>query len=299
MSDLDLRKLRYFLAIVDGGTFSRAAETLHIAQPVLSRQLRSLEKELGAILFERSSRGTELTAAGTALVDDARGLLASSVAFQRRARVHGRGEARFTIAFMPGVIVTGMARELSARFSGTRVEVLRSSWEDQVEVVRDGRADVSIVRLPVPRRGLRVVPMASEPRLVALPVGHPLARRPALRVADLVDLELLQDVDAVPEWRDAAERLRVNGLADRPIDLPMPTTVEEKLEYVAAGVGIAILPESAANFYTRPDVAYCRVTDLAPSDIALVCEVGRKSEIIDAAIELALDTAGVVVGDAG
>ncbi|AMM21268.1 hypothetical protein AX769_15440 [Frondihabitans sp. PAMC 28766] len=287
MSDLDLRKLRYFVAIADAGTFGRAAERLHIAQPVLSRQLRALEAELGVTLFDRSSRGTEVTEAGESLVDEARRLLSASRSFQRRARIRGRGAAHFTIAFMPGIIVTGLARAMGDRFPGLRVDVLRTGYDDQIEVVHDGRADVSIVRMPVARRGLRVVRLTSEPRVVALPFDHPLAARAALAVRDLALLELLQDVDAVPEWRDAAEELRPNGLSDRPDDLPKPTTVEEKLEYVASGVGIAILPDSAAQFYTRPDVVYRRLTDIGPSDVALVYEADRRTPQIDAIVEMA------------
>lgn len=287
MSDLDLRKLRYFLAIAETGTFGRAAERLHIAQPVLSRQLRALEAELGVTLFDRSTRGTELTDAGAALVDEARRLLSGSLSFQRRARIQGRGDRRFTIAFMPGIIVTSIARQMAERFPETRIDVSRSCWEDQVEVVHDGRADVSIVRLPVARRGLRVVPLTSEPRVAAVPFDHPLAARSAVSVRDLAFLELLQDPDAVPEWRDAAEELRPEGLSDRPDDLPRPGSVEEKLEYVAAGVGLAILPESAGQFYTRPDVVYRRITDIAPSEVALVYDADRRTPLIDAVVELA------------
>lgn len=287
MADLDLRKLRYFVAVADERNFGRAADRLHIAQPVLSRQIRALEAELGVILFDRSTRGTELTSAGAELHDEARRLLASGRSFQRRARIRGRGSSTFTIAFMPGIIVTALARELTQRRPGLRVEVLRSGYDDQVEVVHDGRADVSMVRLPIPRRGLRVVPLGSEPRVVVLPAEHPLALSAAVSVRDLALLELLQDPDAVPEWRDAAEELRPGGLADRRGDLPKPTTVEEKLEYVAAGVGIAIMPESASDFYTRPDVVYRRITDIAPSESALVYEADRRTPVIDDAIEIA------------
>jgi DNA-binding transcriptional LysR family regulator len=287
VADVDLRKLRYFVAVAEERNFGRAAERLHVAQPVLSRQVRALESELGVALFLRSTRGTELTEAGAALLDDARRLLGASQAFRRRALIHGRSGATFTIGFMPGIIVTDVARGLAERVPDLRVEVLRTGWDDQVDVVHAGRADISIVRLPVARKGLRVVPLDREPRVVALPFDHPLAASVAVAVADLAHLELLQDADGVPEWRDAAEALRPNGLADRRDDLPHPTTVEEKLEYVASGVGIAIMPESAAQFYARPDIAYRRVVDVAPSEVALVYLADRGTPEIDAVVDLA------------
>jgi DNA-binding transcriptional LysR family regulator len=288
MSDLDLRKVRYFLAVADELNYGRAAERLHIAQPVLSRQITALERELGVELFTRSKRGTRLTEAGTLLREDARALLRTASALQRRARVAGRGAGYFTIGFMPGIIVTPAVQLLRDRFPGLRVNVVRTSWDDQAEMVHDGRIDASFVRLPVPRRGLTVIPLFREPRVVALPEGHGLAARPAVVLADLAPLDLLQDPDTVPEWRDLAVELRPTALSLDRAGLPIVTTVEEKLEHVAAGRGVAILPESTAMFYTRPDVVYRHVTDLPPGEVALACEARRSSphlEVLTAGAE--------------
>src|ERR1700761_9287 len=97
--DLDLRKLRYFVAVAEELHFGRAADRLHIAQPVLSRQIRVLEGELGTELFLRDRRGTVLTPAGEQLVDEARLLLAHADALLRRVRAAGEGVTRFTIGF--------------------------------------------------------------------------------------------------------------------------------------------------------------------------------------------------------
>ncbi|MCU1529584.1 MAG: hypothetical protein JWP75_3347 [Frondihabitans sp.] len=292
MTDLDLRKLRYFVAVADELNFGRAAERLHVAQPVLSRQIRALEAELGAVLFDRSTRGTELTSAGASLVDDARALLSTSRSFQRKARISGRANAIFTIGFMPGLTVSTVVTPLAAQFPRLRIDVLRTSWTDQVEVVHDGRVDVGFIRLPVPRRGLTVVPLYSEPRVVALPASHPLAAHPAVTVRDLVPFDLLQDPDTVPEWRDAAEAGRPGGLASLPADRPRPLAVEEKFEYVAANLGIVIVPESAAQFYTRTDIVSRRVTDLPPTEVALAYAARRETPEIEALVEIALDVHG-------
>ena len=287
MTDLDLRKLRYFVAVASELNYARAAKALHIAQPVLSRQISALENELGVQLFERSKRGTNLTEAGLVVRDEAVSMLRAAAALQRRARVAGREGSHFTIGFMPGLIVTPVVRLLEERYPGLRVDVIRTSWDDQVEMIHDGRVDASFVRLPVPRRGLTIIRLFAEPRLVVLPLDHPLAEQPDVTIADLARFELIQDPDAVPEWRDAVERLRPNALLARGARLPAARTVEEKLEQVAVGRGIVVLPESTAMFYTRPDVVHRYVNDLADGEVALAFDAHRVSPEMEALAEIA------------
>jgi DNA-binding transcriptional LysR family regulator len=287
--DLDLRKLRYFVAVAEQSNFGRAAKVLRIAQPVLSRQIKAFEDELHTQLFVRSRLGTELTAAGRQLLDDARPLLASATALQRRVRMATRGSASFTIGFMPGILVTQVARAFNDAYPELTVEVLRTSYDDQVDVVHDGRADVSFVRLPVPTRGLEILPLFTEPRVVAVSTGHPLAGKRSLHISDLVDEHLLQDPDAVPEWRDIARELREvapGGAAARPA-LPL-RTMEEKLEHVAAERGIVIVPRSTAALYTRPDVAYRRIDGIPHNQVALVFSNQRARQEIDRFAEIAV-----------
>ncbi|MEV6097625.1 LysR substrate-binding domain-containing protein [Nocardia sp. NPDC051981] len=264
MSDVDLRKLRYFVAVAEHLHFGRAAEQLFIAQPVLSRQIRALEEELGAQLFARDRRGTALTAAGEQLLADARPLLAAAEALQRRVIRAVEGTQRFTVGFMPGLIVTAAVRTLTERHPGLTVDLVRTGWFDQVEVVHDGRVDVSVVRLPVDPHGLVVRPLYTEPRVVVLPADHRLAGKDAVAVGDLADEHLLQDPDTVPEWSAVATELGT----DRPA-VPVFHSVEEKLEHVAAGRGVMFLPLSVMTFYTRPDIAYVPVPDLAPLQVSL------------------------------
>src|ERR1700735_659427 len=120
--DLDLRKLRYFVAVAEELHFGRAAERLHIAQPVLSRQIRALEEELRSQLFVRDRRQTELTAAGQQLLEDARPLLANADALRRRVARTARGPDRFTVGFMPGLLVTAAVRSLGVAHPDLRVD---------------------------------------------------------------------------------------------------------------------------------------------------------------------------------
>ena len=281
--DVDLRKLRYFLAVAEELHFGRAAERLHIAQPVLSRQIRMLEGELGAELFTRDRRHTELTAAGEQLVHETRPLLANADALLRRVRAAGEGVTRFTIGFMPGITLTPVARRLREHHPGLEVRMLRTEWHDQVAVLHDARADVGIVRLPIDPAGLEIRPLYTEPRLAVVASAHPLAGKETVQVADLAADHLLQDPDAVPEWREIAVELR-NG-ERRPV--PPIHSVEEKLELVAGGQGIAVIPESTANFYTRTGVAAIRVEDLSPNHVAAAWPTGRTSPLIREFVEAA------------
>jgi DNA-binding transcriptional LysR family regulator len=274
--DLDLRKLRYFVAVAEELHFGRAAERLHIAQPVLSRQIRALEDEVRAQLFVRTKRATELTPAGRQLLDDARPLLSAADAARRRVARAARESKTFTIGFMPGLTVTEAVRAFGAAHPDIDVELIRTTWNDQVDVLHDGRVDVSIVRLPIDQAGLTVRPLFEEPRVAMLPSDHRLAGKPVIDITDLADEHLLQDPDAVPEWRDIALELRTRTA--KPV--PVMRSVEEKLEHVATGRGISIIPLSVATFYQRSDVATVPVNDLAPNAVCLAWVASRRSRLI-------------------
>lgn len=283
--DVDLRKLRYFVAVAEHLHFGRAADALHIAQPVLSRQIRALEGELKVTLFDRNRRSTSLTEAGEQLLADARPLLAGAEALRRRVAEAADGKRTFTIGFMPGLIVTSAVRILLARHPQLDVKVLRTSWDDQTDVIHDGRADVSYVRLPVDAHGLGMRPLLTEPRVVVLPADHRLAGKESIAIADLADEHLLQDPDAVPEWRDIATELRTGTRVPQ----PHVRTVEEKLEHVAAGRGVVVLPLSTATFYTRPDVVHAAVRDLGPNHVCLAWDASRRSRLVQEFVAIALE----------
>jgi DNA-binding transcriptional LysR family regulator len=272
--DLDLRKVRYFVAVAEELHFGRAAERLHIAQPVLSRQIRALEDELKVRLFARDRRATALTPAGEQLLADALPLLAAASAARRR--LTRASDRTFTIGFMPGLIVTGAVRELSRRHPDLSVEVVRTGWDDQVTVIHDGRVDVGYVRLPIDRRGLEVRDLIAEPRVAVLPADHPYAGRDALELAELAGERLLQAPEAVPEWHQAPDTPQTPG--ETP---PVIRTVEEKLEHVAAGRGVVVLPLSTATFYTRPDIVHVEIAGIGPNQICLAWDAARRSRLIE------------------
>jgi DNA-binding transcriptional LysR family regulator len=280
--DVDLRKLRYFVAVAEELNFGRAAGRLHVAQPVLSRQIKALESELGVQLFRRDKRGTELTRAGEQLLADAGPLLAEAAALRRRVTRAARPRESFIVGFMPGLIVTPAVRAFGGRHPELAVEVLLTSYPTQTAFIRDGQVDVSYIRTPVQRRGLSLRLLLKEPRAVVLPRSHRLAGKESIRLADLAGERALQPAEVVPEWREIS--------ATRPAQLPAMDTVEAKLEHVAAGHGLVILPLSTALFYTRPDLTWAVVEDIAPSEVHLAWDSARRSPLLAEFAAIAVDS---------
>jgi DNA-binding transcriptional LysR family regulator len=279
--DLDMRKLRYFMAVAEELNFGRAAERLHIAQPVLSRQIRSLENELGMQLFERDSRGTELTIAGKQLLEDGRFLLAESKAVRQRLSQAANLTVTVTVGVMPGLLATAAAAAFEADGPSRHAVVVQVGWAEQVDLVRCGELDVVYAREPIDHRGLGTAPLLEEPRVVVLPAGDPLAKNRSVRLADLASKRLLQDPATVPEWYAIAtpEHRRAGQTAH---------TVEAKLERVAAREGFVILPRSTTAFYRRPDVRVVPISDIGPSAVTLIWDASTENPARDDFVSAAL-----------
>ncbi|WP_406464521.1 LysR substrate-binding domain-containing protein [Streptomyces sp. NBC_01622] len=269
--DLDLRKLRYFVAVADQLHFGRAADELHIAQPVLSRQIRALEQDLGVSLFTRDRHGVELTDAGRQLLADAGPLLASTHAVRRRVSAAAGGKRRLMVGFRAGVAVTPAARAFEDRHPDVVVDVQRIEGDDQAAMLLDGRIDVGYVRLPIDEAGLRVTPLYTEPLVAVLPAGHRLAGKEEVAEADLAGETLVWHGD--PSTQPTKRPLPNAGYPVRGVD--------ETLEHVAAGRGISFLARSASVFYSHPDVVYVPIPDLAPDQVCLAVAASHTSPVVD------------------
>ena len=268
--DLDLRKLRYFLAVAEQLHFGRAAADLHIAQPALSRQIRALEDDLGTPLFTRDRHGVELTEAGRQLLTDVGPLLASAAAVRRRVTAAAQGSARIMVGFRAGIAVAPAVQEFTSRHPGVVVDVQRIEADEQAAMLLDGRIDIGYVRLPIDETGLRVVPLYTEPRVAVLPTSHRLAGKEEVTEADLAGEPLLWPGDASTQptrRRHPDAGYRVRG-------------VDETLEHVAAGRGISFLARSASVFSSHPDVVYVPVTDLAPEQVGLAVAASVVSPVV-------------------
>ncbi|MDT0614292.1 LysR family transcriptional regulator [Streptomyces lancefieldiae] len=271
--DVDTRLLRYFVAVAEEGSLTRAAEGLFVSQPALTKQIRQLEAGLGVDLFTRSRTGMALTEPGRALMARVPALLEGWEAARREARTAASRAARVLrvgfIASAANEATQPIVAEFARRRPGWRAEMRQASWSNPSAGLADSDVDVALVRLPFPGQdALRVAVLFSEPRCVALPEAHPLAARGVVPFRDLWDEPFVAAPPETGRWRDhwlaADERegrpVRIGAVTEQPDDW---------LSAIANGYGVALAPASAARFYTRPGVVYRPVTGVSPSRVGV------------------------------
>jgi DNA-binding transcriptional LysR family regulator len=189
---LEIRELKYFVAVAEELHFSRAAERLGMAQPPLSRAIQQLERRLGVILLERNRRGVALTGAGQVLLDEARVILDGAAAAARRTRRAASSTNRVTLATKAGTNHELLRKLLDAHAAepdAAEIEVLLCGMGDQARMLRDGRADVAFMQRPFDAlAGFDTEDLLTEQQVAVLPAGHPLAARTSLTMADVSDV---------------------------------------------------------------------------------------------------------------
>ena len=246
----ELRRLRYFVAVVEAGSMTRAAARLHVAQQSLSAQIRALEGELGAALLTRSSRGVTPTAVGEVLLREARALLAQA---ERAADAVQRASRGDTGVLRVGFLTT-VAHDLMppiVRAFAERQREIALHTEDLaiaalVAGVREGRLDAGISRPPLVD-DVVAEPVSDEPVAAVLPAGHPLAGRESLTLADLAaEPWVLTPRDAWPPWHRKYDA-DFAAAGYRPRVVRRGTTPQALLALVAAGVGVTRLPLSSRS----------------------------------------------------
>ncbi|WP_374668555.1 LysR family transcriptional regulator [Ramlibacter sp.] len=256
---MELRQLRYFVAVAEAKNLSRAAERLHLSQPPLTRQIRQLEIDVGARLFERTSRGVELTEAGRLFLDDARNILDLVPRAAARARSAHAGQiGRLDVAVF-GSVMFGRLPQLLAAFRAAHpgVELVFHTMNkgDQIQALRQGRIHAGFSRLTSSYPDMASETLQHERLLVALPEGHALLQRKQLRVQHLADCPLVLFASGPrPNFTDVVFSL-FERVGLRPT---LSQTVEDAvtgIALVAAGFGACLVPASAA-YVQVPGVAY-------------------------------------------
>jgi DNA-binding transcriptional LysR family regulator len=281
--DAHLRDLRYFVAVAEELSFTRAAARLFIAQPTLSRQIRLLEASLRARLFERDHRTVRLTRAGEILLPQARLLLGQWDEVQGAlAEAAAAADMTLRVGFHTRIgrgLIPAVTARMARLLPGWKLAFRQVSWRDPTAGLGSAEVDVAIAWLPVPDTGLlswQVV--ATEDRWVALPAKHRLAERAAVTLGDLADEPFI----ALPA---TAGPLRQFWLAAEERQVPPKIaaeaeTAEETFEAVASGLGIALLAAGNAEIYRRDDVICRPVTGLSPSRLAVVWRTGDDRKAI-------------------
>jgi DNA-binding transcriptional LysR family regulator len=283
---MELRHLRYFVAVAEELHFGRAAKRLHIAQPPLSRQIRDLEREVGVALFERVPRGVELTPAGNAFLPEARLILAQAERAQRTAQRAAAGETgRLRVGFVEAATHSGILPNVLSFFRMHLPSIGLSLFEmdafQQAEAMREGRIDLGILHSPPldADRWLRVEPIHSEPVILAVPTAHRLAGRARFSLGDLAaEPFVLFPRPVSPEMYDGIiARCRSAGFSPRVVQEAVGWHTLASL--VGAGTGVAFIPRSLKQF-RQPGVAYRSVPDLkVEMELSAVWKMGERSPV--------------------
>lgn len=263
--DLDLRLVRAFVAVAEERHFGRAAERLYVAQPALSRQVRRLERQLGSRLLDRTSRSVALTEAGHRFLVDSKALLAAAdVAVSKVS-----GDPTLTVGFMAGLSPGPAVLDLRARHPDVRVHLRWVDWSDQARWLLEGHGDVLLGRSPIQGAGLQVERLYDEPRVLLLPADHRLADKDRVSILDVAGEPMVRHAGpAAGEW-DAYWAVDPRPDGSRAVWGPVVTRPEEKLEHVASGQGLTVLPASTAEILVRPDVRAVPLVDVSPATVVL------------------------------
>ncbi|KWR70620.1 LysR family transcriptional regulator [Arthrobacter sp. W1] len=287
---MELRQLRYFIAVAEEMHFNRAAERLHIAQPALSQQIQRLERNLKTQLFVRTTRSVEITDTGRVLLEAARRVVSEADRAQSQVELATQGTTGLlrvgfvssAALFMLPVMVNRMHEQLPQ----VRFQLQENTTERQVQELLEGQLDVGIVREIEPIYGITAIALRRESLIVAVPESHPLAGRSNAPLAELAGEEFVVfPRQQVSRLYDLISALCIQaGFHMRIVQeaIQFPTI----LGLVAARTGIAIVPESLRALQI-PGVAYLDLSDEnAYSQVSLICAEGRRdSELVKRFLE--------------
>jgi DNA-binding transcriptional LysR family regulator len=259
---VELRQLRYFVAVAEHLSFTRAATDLHIAQQSLSQQISTLERRVGVRLLDRDTRGTRLTAAGAAFLPEARAVLAraeTAVGVARRAA--GGSAGHLDLAFLSSTanyMLPAIVRAIRDRLPEVTFTTHDLPIDELVAGLRQGHLDAAFSRPPL-IADLATHTIMTEPVCAVLPAGHRLAARAELRLVDLADEDwVLTPRDSWPPWHEKYDR-DFAAAGFRPRVVQRAAGVPNLLGLVAAGVGVTRLARSARSI-RRTGVAFVPLT---------------------------------------
>ena len=283
---MELRQLRYFIAVAEELHFRRAAARLHISQPPLSQQIARLEDELGVRLLNRTRRRVELTAAGDAFLRDARAMLAEldvAVATVRRIETGQAGVLRVNFVGSALLsIVPGIVQRFRGARPGVELELRERSTIEQLRALTAGVVDVGLVRPPVePEAGLKTEVVMRERTVAALPAGHPLAklsRVPLRRMA--AEPLVLFPREQAPGYHDLLTgRLAATGTSPHVVQYaPEMLTI---IGLVAAGIGVSPVPASLRHL-ALDGVSYRPLAGAPDTELLAVTRADDESPLVAA-----------------
>lgn len=294
---MQLRHLRYFQAVAEEGSFTRAAARLHIAQPPLSRQIREFEEELGVVLFERTTRALRLTDAGRFLLEQSRLLTARLEEVLEGTRRLGQTQRRwFGIGFVPSTLygfVPELIRQLRSADPQVEVGLSEMNTLPQLEALKAGRIDLGIGRILLDDPAIERRVLMTEPLMAAVPLHHPLAELGSVSVERLAQERfVLYPARPRPNFADHVLGLfRAAGYSLQVVQ--EANELQTAIGLVAAGLGVSVVPASVQRLQ-RQDVAHVRIEgDGFVSPVIVSYRKDDGSEFLAKALEMAQGLAGL------
>jgi DNA-binding transcriptional LysR family regulator len=280
LDGIELRQMRYFLAVAEELNFTRAAERLHLAQQALSASIRRLEAQLGVALFVRSTRKVELTAAGEVLVEGARAVVAAAADAVERVREAAQGRSgRITIGFSTAAggvpIVRQILRQFAENAPGVDIRTEEHDFSDPSAGLADASVDAAFIFGPLPIEGLSSVTLVREDRVLAIRPEHPLAERTAVNANDLRELPWLR----VPADRGPWPTFWFRSVGEGPVG-PVIKTADEWVTAIEAGRGVAFTMPTVMKNFTTARITVVPVVGLEPAEVLLAWRQDRSDPLV-------------------
>lgn len=291
--DLSTRQLRCFLRVAEERNFTRAAQSLHLTQSALSRQIRQLEQRLGFSLFSRTTRRVELTDAGSVFLADARSALETlehGIAQGRRA--YRQRSQCLRIGFLMGAAME-LTPLILSEFRRRRADVVLEMHEDiddSTAGLATGTTDVALLRLPITAEGIASETLYVEPRTIAVPADHPLARRETVRFSDVAELPLIGTTIPDPAVVDFWALNDCRGPSSPPakIAFEMQENILAMLEHVARGTACMVSDATESRLLGHPSVCHIPIVDVPGSPVAVAWRADYETELVRTFVETAL-----------
>jgi DNA-binding transcriptional LysR family regulator len=277
-ADLDLRLVRCFTVLAEHRHFGRAAAALNLTPSSMSRQITRLEQVVGARLLDRTPQGTRLTEAGEVFLPLAAAVLRSTARAAARTRAAAQ-PSRITIGHIGNLIITPAVRRLRRRHPDADVRTRHLDWNEPRTALLEHRVDTAVARLPFPTDQLHVTVLYDEPRVLLVPLDHRLAGKESVTLDDIAHEPLPRAHD--PAW-DAFWRIDPRPDGSRAPDGPHADAVEDKIELIAGGQAVAIIPAGASVGGMRPDLTTIPLKGVEPCHVVLATRAGDHSRLVAA-----------------
>ena len=289
---MELRYLKYFVTVAERQNFTRAAEELHVAQPAISQQIKSLEEELGVVLLLRTKRSVKLTAAGHAFLSEAREILAHAELSKQVARRAARGETGSLVIGCVGAGASAFLPRLvqlyRKKYPAVRVHLYELTPEQQLQAFARGKIDVGFTRplAATDEKNFTQENIYRDRLMLAVPESHPLAKAGRVRLESFSgeDFVMFKRSEA-PKLADAMTQLCARaGFTPQVVsELPM---IQTMLFAIAANIGVVIVPGCVRSF-RQPGVTILTLRPGSPSiDLNLIRPKGEPSPTVSAWMEL-------------